>query len=431
MFRWKALPSQQFNLPSLRHLPSPFLRPLERKKTTIPSSRNFYSYSRSLRTPNYFGSSENENFNKKEESNKNEENSQKSNQKEDKFNLKNESMEEKTSKKKDDSQTEFSTTDVEIDKFVEFVKKQRETVSHFKGFQIGFLSSAFGGMVGMGGGNFSAPLLMMNRLTGLEARKAIGTTSVVILTTGAIGSLSYWWNGNGFESLDVLAAIILAITSIPMAHVGLRIVYHIQQDHLRILLGLLMLFSIPLVLLKGFLEDSAEEKKEEEKSSKETGSFELRSIYEKSCISDWKKSTALLGIGSISGILSGLFGVGGGIIMVPLMSLFLPQEVAQGTSLLAMLPPTMIAGYAHLKKNNIHKGYVPSLIAGSVFGAWLAGYSINQLDDLTLRVVYCIIIAYLSYKTFKPQKVVKITEGQLQALKMQGLLRKKAPGPKS
>ena len=51
-----------------------------------------------------------------------------------------------------------------------------------------------------------------------------------------------------------------------------------------------------------------------------------------------------LGIGSIAGLLSGLFGIGGGIVIVPMLALFLkfPTSKAVGTSLAAMLLPVGI-----------------------------------------------------------------------------------------
>jgi len=88
-------------------------------------------------------------------------------------------------------------------------------------------------------------------------------------------------------------------------------------------------------------------------------------------------SVALVGL--VSGIISGLFGVGGGIVMVPAMIflLNLDPKVAIGTSLAVIIPTTMMGATAHF-----HMGHVnwkaalvlaPLAIFGGLVGAKLTG----------------------------------------------------------
>jgi uncharacterized membrane protein YfcA len=85
-------------------------------------------------------------------------------------------------------------------------------------------------------------------------------------------------------------------------------------------------------------------------------------------------------IGLISGITSGLFGVGGGIVMVPAMVLLLSPPIrdikqAVGTSLVVIVPTALMGSYKHFTQGNIEWRTALSLgplaIAGSYFGAWL------------------------------------------------------------
>jgi uncharacterized membrane protein YfcA len=88
---------------------------------------------------------------------------------------------------------------------------------------------------------------------------------------------------------------------------------------------------------------------------------------------------ALIMVGMVAGFTSGLIGIGGGIIIVPLLVLFFgfSQQVAQGTTLALMVPPLgAFAAMAYYKQ-----GYVDlktaalicfGFIAGSIFGADLA-----------------------------------------------------------
>lgn len=85
-------------------------------------------------------------------------------------------------------------------------------------------------------------------------------------------------------------------------------------------------------------------------------------------------------IGLVSGIVSGLFGVGGGIVMVPAMVLLLSPPIrdikqAVGTSLVVIIPTALMGSYKHFTQGNIEwrtaLSLAPLAIAGSYLGAWL------------------------------------------------------------
>jgi len=85
-------------------------------------------------------------------------------------------------------------------------------------------------------------------------------------------------------------------------------------------------------------------------------------------------------IGLASGVTSGLFGVGGGIVMVPAMVFLLSPPVrdikqAIGTSLVVIIPTALIGSYKHFTQGNVHWRTVlalaPLAILGGYLGAWL------------------------------------------------------------
>jgi len=86
----------------------------------------------------------------------------------------------------------------------------------------------------------------------------------------------------------------------------------------------------------------------------------------------------IIGLGS--GIASGLFGVGGGIIMVPAMVYFLSPPIkdikqAIGTSLIVIIPTALMGSFKHYQQGNIDwrtaLSLAPLAVAGSYLGAWL------------------------------------------------------------
>jgi uncharacterized membrane protein YfcA len=94
-------------------------------------------------------------------------------------------------------------------------------------------------------------------------------------------------------------------------------------------------------------------------------------------------------IGLVSGVTSGLFGVGGGLVMVPAMVLLLSPPVrdikhAVGTSLVVIIPTALMGSYKHFTQHNVEwrtaLAIAPLAIVGSYLGAWLTTHiSADQL----------------------------------------------------
>ena len=85
-------------------------------------------------------------------------------------------------------------------------------------------------------------------------------------------------------------------------------------------------------------------------------------------------------IGLVSGITSGLFGVGGGIVMVPAMVLLLSPPIrdikqAIGTSLVVIIPTALMGSWKHFQQGNVEwktaLAIAPLAIVGSYVGVWL------------------------------------------------------------
>lgn len=92
---------------------------------------------------------------------------------------------------------------------------------------------------------------------------------------------------------------------------------------------------------------------------------------------------ALAGIiGLIGGICSGLFGVGGGVVMVPAMLFFTALAIrdtqqAVGTSLIIIIPTAIIGAFRHKTLGNINWPIAFMLVPGAIIGGWL-GASLTQ-----------------------------------------------------
>jgi uncharacterized protein len=94
-------------------------------------------------------------------------------------------------------------------------------------------------------------------------------------------------------------------------------------------------------------------------------------------------------IGLVSGIISALFGVGGGLIMVPLMMLLLSPPIrdfkqAVGTSLAVIIPTALMGSWEHNKQHNIDWRTVLALAPTAVLGSFIGAQLVKLIpaDDL-------------------------------------------------
>jgi uncharacterized protein len=113
-------------------------------------------------------------------------------------------------------------------------------------------------------------------------------------------------------------------------------------------------------------------------------------------------------IGLLGGIASGLFGVGGGIVIVPALIYWagFTQHMATGTSLAVLLPPIGLAATIEYYRHGNVDFPAALIIAGSMFvGAWIGAYFANQLEGPYLRLLFgvfiCVLGVYLIHGAFR------------------------------
>lgn len=111
-------------------------------------------------------------------------------------------------------------------------------------------------------------------------------------------------------------------------------------------------------------------------------------------------------IGTAAGMLSGLVGVGGGIIMVPAMVYFLKysQHQAQGTSLGVLTFPVVLVAfltyYTECKKRNtpIDMKIIAILGIGFIIGSFLGSKMALKINEALMKKIFSIILFYTAFK---------------------------------
>ncbi|GAA1831036.1 sulfite exporter TauE/SafE family protein [Agromyces salentinus] len=175
----------------------------------------------------------------------------------------------------------------------------------------GLLSGAFG----VGGGILMVPLLIV--FAGMGQRRATATSLAAIVPASIAGSITYLVNGE----VDLVAALFVAVGGVLGSWVGAWLLRRLPLVWLRwLFIALLVGVAVRMLLVVP------------ERGGGQVG-FELL------------PDLALFGLGIAVGIASGLFGIGGGVIMVPAFIAFfgMGDLMAKGTSLAVMIP-TAISG---------------------------------------------------------------------------------------
>ncbi len=239
---------------------------------------------------------------------------------------------------------------------------------------IGFIGGFMAGLLGVGGGVIMLPLLTF--IGGVTLKLATGTSLAQVLIVSATGMLTHYRGG----MVDLKAGLILGITGAAGGFGGSFLSVYLSTRSLEIIYLFVVSQAIILLFIPQKLEDED---------------------YRKG---DFNKVAGIatgLGVGSLAGLL----GVGGGFIIIPLMTyvLKIPLRVAIGTSLLIILIISLGTLGAKFGVGHVNPFITVFVLSGSVVGAFLGPYvslrSPVKLLRLILLLMLVLILITVGYKT--------------------------------
>ena len=113
----------------------------------------------------------------------------------------------------------------------------------------------------------------------------------------------------------------------------------------------------------------------------------------------------LLAIGLTAGFLAGLLGIGGGVVLVPAMVLILAfdQHVAQGTSLVVMIPAALTGSYTHHRNGRLVLRDAAWLGAGGILGAILGSVFALSMEDTLLQRLFAAFLVISAIRILWPK----------------------------
>lgn len=237
------------------------------------------------------------------------------------------------------------------------------------------------GLTGGGGAIFAVPLLVYG--LAVDPREAVGTSLVAVSGTALVGFLQRARNG----TVEFTTGLLFAVAAMLTAPVGVWLSAQISESVLLVLFGLLMLAIAARMWRNTTYRQSPTAG---EAASTISGQTCHRGPEgELTMTSRCAMLLATVGLGT--GILTGLFGIGGGFLIVPALVTFSRMEMrrAIGTSLLVITLVSLsgIASYV------INGGRIPlqitiMFLVGGLLGMWVGTGVAKRLAGRRLQQVF-------------------------------------------
>ncbi|MFH0897377.1 MAG: sulfite exporter TauE/SafE family protein [Candidatus Bathyarchaeota archaeon] len=225
---------------------------------------------------------------------------------------------------------------------------------------IGGMTGFLAGSLGLGGGFILVPLLV---IAGFPFSVAVGSSLAYIVFVGLAGAIQHRRQG----SCSVRLALVMICGGVITAQLGAIATTFVGSAVLEGLLTLLLLgVGVRTLFVKG---------------------GEVANEGEAYVVNVPKG----IAVGGIVGFLSGLLGVGGGFILIPLMILVMrvPVRVAMGTSLLTVTGLAASGAVRHWLMGNGDLLLISVLVVGGVVGSPLGATAAKRTSGKVLRLAFC------------------------------------------
>ncbi|MEI5907852.1 sulfite exporter TauE/SafE family protein [Bacillus spongiae] len=261
---------------------------------------------------------------------------------------------------------------------------------------IGLTAGTLGALIGLGGGIIIVPALLYfgtstSLLTNISPQVAVGTSLVIMIFTGLSSTLAYMKH----KTVDYRSGLLFFLGSGPGAIVGAWVNQSLNIVAFNIYFGAFMIFISLVLMVRDKLKPFPFTKSGLKRSFQDAEGNTYEYSYQ---------PIVAIGISFIVGFTSGLFGIGGGSLMVPAMILLFlfPPHVAVATSMFMIFLSALVSSVTHVMLGNVNWLYALALIPGAYIGAKLGAYLNKKVksDSLVnmLRIVLIIVGIRLIYQ---------------------------------
>jgi uncharacterized membrane protein YfcA len=238
---------------------------------------------------------------------------------------------------------------------------------------LGFFAGLLGALTGIGGGVLLTPILALH--FGIPIRQAIGASLVAVITTSAASSSVHLQR----HTTDIRLGMTLELATAFGAAVTAYLVGYFNRNALEGLFAAFLLYSSITILTKRGKVKPLED--------------ESAMIVDESVVPPYEPQHYPLGLAAslVAGALSGLLGIGGGPIKVPVMYLFMnvPLMVATATSNFMIGVTAAASAIVYYRRGDILVEYAAPLAVGVFLGSLLGARMAPRIH--TKIVVYLLV----------------------------------------
>lgn len=251
---------------------------------------------------------------------------------------------------------------------------------------IGTAAGVYSGLFGAGGGSVMVPLLIL--LLAYDPRVATATSLAAITVIATAGALTHAVYGN----VAWVVALVVAVPAIVGAVIGTSLQQRVPREWITVGLAVLLVIgAVDLVrpLVHIWLDDV-------QTTSQQLFVTEL----DASTVSD----PLILAIaGFLAGMLGGMVGIGGGILIVPVLlyTQGFPERVAIATSLAAMVPMSISAAARHHHYGNLRLREGLTLGVLGIIGAAVGASLAEVLPGDVLRVGFAVLMLLIAWQMLR------------------------------
>ncbi|HSP22946.1 MAG TPA: sulfite exporter TauE/SafE family protein [Planococcus sp. (in: firmicutes)] len=259
---------------------------------------------------------------------------------------------------------------------------------------VGMLSGIVGALIGLGGGVILVPAMLFLGSTvaffpDLSPQQIVGLSVFMMIFTGLSSTLSYM----KVKTVDYRSALIFFVGSAPGTVVGAFVNKGLDLPSFNLYFGILLVFLSLLLLVRDklkvvywFVENG--------KKNTFTDSMNKEYVYGYPI---WFALLLTFGVG----FASGLFGIGGGSIMVPAMILLFlfPPHVAVGTSMLMVFLSSIINSITHISLGNVPWIYTLAIVPTAYIGAKIGASLNKKMKSETLVVILRLALLILGLRS--------------------------------
>ena len=223
------------------------------------------------------------------------------------------------------------------------------------------------GLLGMGGGSILVPVLLF--VFRLPIKEAIGTSLCIIVLTAFSGIIVHWKE----KQVHLKLAIVMALTGVIGAQLGSYLNKIIPDNIIK------LIFTV-VVIIFGFKMWIGTTN-----GGKETFAANTNIRFNRSL-------TSILGL--IAGTASGLLGIGGALIMLPVMHIFLhiPMNICVGTSLFIVFFNSLSGAFGYIARGDANLKLAILIAVGSVAAAPFGAKLSVKISREKLRKIFAVVL---------------------------------------